>query len=560
MITSQPPKRSSGRNLLIGALIVAAGAGGYLIRDQTQSASVGGEPQAGAGGQYGSGQGGSARGAGGRGGRGGANAIIPVQAVASRSGTLVAQRNAAGTVVPVNVSQVAAQTSGTVSKVIVKVGDAVKTNQPIVQLDDTQLKLTLQNAQLNLENAQINLKSQDTNTAQATGKLQQQLQAAQSALETANRSYTSTQQVYKVGGASKADLENAKTALDTAEANLSSAQSALSQNQRAGGEGLAQLRLAVSQAQIQLSQANLNLSNATLKAPFDGQITAVAAVQGQLVSPGAAAFSLASAAREIKFSVPPADATAFVPGRVFKFNTASQSFQVKVDALPAAPVAQNVPLLARVIGGAAPASGVVGTLNYGVNLAKGTIVPISSLQNDGTRTFVFEMIAGKSKAVTVNVLAQANSDAVVTGLEAGVQVIINPPPGLLDGAKVTTDATPTGAAGGQGGANAGGKNWAGGGGAQGGQAQPSSPSDASGAVGAAGGAAAGDGTAKPHHRRTQGQTGQAQPGQAQPGQAQGGAADGSSATPQAQPSGADQPSGKPAAQPSSAPAQPGGGQ
>ncbi len=509
MIAAQPPKRGGnvGRNLVFGALVVAAGAGGYLIHNPSQN-GVAGASQTGAGAGQGSfSQGGSGR----QGGRsGGRNAIIPVQAVTVKASSLAANRNSAGTVVPVMVSQVAAQASGTASKILVKVGDSVQAGQAVVQLDTTQLALTAQNAQLALENAQINLKSQDTNTVQATQKLEQQVSAAQSALDAANRTYVSDQKVYAVGGISKTDLENAKTALETAQGNLSNAQDSLSQNQRAGGEGLAQLKLAISQAQIQLSQAKLNLANATLKAPFSGQITAINAVPGQAVTPGAAAFSLSSASREVKFSVPPADAIAFVPGRIYRFDAGNGHFQVKVDERPAAPVTQNVPLIARVIDASAPASGVVGIVNYSVNLAKGTIVPISSLQSDGTRTFVFTIQAGQVKSLTATVLAQAGSDAAVSGVPAGAQVILNPPPGLLEGAKVTTDLTQTSFG------TRGGQNGAAGGSGQGGTQQntpgSSAPSIPSGGAGKWKGNTQGGATPPGNNSSVDGQNGT--PGQA----------------------------------------------
>lgn len=450
IVTTTPSsRRSNGRNLVVGVLIVAAGAFGYFVRGQQPQNGVVAQgnlsTQPGTADTQGrTTQGSSRQGARGGQGRGGAGAAIPVQAVESRSGTLVAQRNAAGTVVPVNVSQVAAQTSGVTARILARVGDTVQANQAIVQLDDTQLRLAAQNAQFALQNAQINLKSQSTDTSQATVKLNEQVQVAQSALDTATRSYKSTQQVYAVGGASSAELENARGALAQARANLSSAQSALSQNQRAGGESLQQLRLAVSQAQNQLAQAQFSLANATLKAPFAGQIVAINAVLGQIVSSNTAAFSLASTDQQLKFSVPPSDAASLAPGQILSFDTGGQRFQVKVDQRPAAPVTQNVPLTAHMIGKLTPGSGVVGTLTYSVNLAKGTIVPISTLQSDGTRTFVFVMQGDKAKSVTVSVLAQAGSDSAVTGLEAGLEVILSPPPGLLEGASVTTTAPQTG--------------------------------------------------------------------------------------------------------------------
>jgi len=426
-----------GQWVLVAGLVVAAGIGGYLLRGNTgnpaapeAAGSVRSGAQGSPGGFAGQGRGQGFRSA-------GRNVTIAVQTSTSKAGTLVAQRQTAGTVQPVTQSQVAAQATGIVTKILVNVGDTVKAGQPVIQLDDSQLRIAVQNAQLALQNARINLTTQTNATADATEKLRQQLQAAQTTLVNAQNSYRSAQRVYKLGGLSQNDLNSAKAALNTAQANVSAAQSALAQNQRAGSESLAGLRVAISQAQNQLQTAQLNLANATLKAPFAGQISAINVTVGEAVGSSSQPFTLVSPQRQVRFSVPPADAASISPGQTLNFDTGAQDFQVKVDQRPAAPVNQSVSLTARILGDRLPQAGTVGTLTYPVKLAQGTLVPIATLQNDGTRSYVFTVEDGKAKAQTVTVLAQAGSQAAVSGLGANLEIIVSPPPGLLDGSSVT---------------------------------------------------------------------------------------------------------------------------
>jgi len=430
-----------GQWVLFAVLVAVGGVGGYLLRGSSGSSASASDasPRSGFQGQSGTGSFQSNR----TGPQtnqqnrtGGRSPIISVQTDTSKSGILVAQRQSAGTVRPVTESQVAAQASGVVSRVLVKVGDILKAGQPVIQLDDTQLRIALQNADLALQNARINLATQTNATRDASEKLRQQLQAAQTTLETVRASYASAQKVYALGGLSSNDLGNVKAQLDTTQANYFAAQSAVAQNARAGNESLAQLRVAISQAQNQLQTAQINLANATLRAPFAGQIAAINVTVGEAVSPSSQPFTLVSAQRQVTFNLPPSDAASITPGQILNFSTGSQNFQVKVDQRPAIPINQNVPLTADIVGGTLPQAGTVGTLTYPVKLAQGTLVPISALQNDGVRNYVFILQGGKARAVTVEVLAQAGSSAAVNGLEGNQEVIVNPPPGLLDGSSV----------------------------------------------------------------------------------------------------------------------------
>ena len=437
---------------IVALLLVAAGLGGYALRggvghgtSSGSRAAPAGNPFAGGGNRGGNtGAGGGSFGGGSSAGR---PATVTVQAVKVANGPLVAQRTTTGTVVPVTQSNVAAQASGIVESRLVAVGDDVRAGTAIVQLKTDTLELAADNARTQLSGARINLQTQQTNIQQATTQLESQLASAQAALSAAQANYDSAQKVYALGGISKASVDSARSQLAQAQANVTSAQNALSQNQRAESESLQQLKLTVTQAENGVKQAELNLANATVRAPFDGQVASFAVAPGEYVGPSTSVATLVSTQRQVQLNVPPSDAAAFPAGTELTFSTGVAQYAVTVNQRPGAPVNQGVSVTASFgpASGAAgdpPAVGLVGTVSYRVTLATATLVPISAIQNDGTNTFVFVIQSGKAVQTGLDILSQAGNQAAVSGVPAGVTIVDQPPPGLLNGAAVQAAGAP----------------------------------------------------------------------------------------------------------------------
>ncbi len=370
---------------------------------------------------------------------------IDVQATTARSGILTANHMVSGSVVPVTQSQVAAQVSGVVARVVHQAGDWVKTGDPVVVLDDSQLKLALDNAKVALKNARINLDVGQQNATQANPKLTLQLQSAEAAVASAQKNYSATEELFKSGGASASAVDTARSQLQTAQANVQAAKSALTQNQQSDTQNIAQLQLSVDQAQNQLQQAELNLQNGRISAPFAGQIASVNVTPGEFVGQNSPAFLLVSAAKEVSFSISPVDAPALTPGRQVTFTVSGTDYRARVAQTPSAPINGVVPMVATFTSSDQNLPyGSVGNVSYQVNLAKGTLIPIPSLQTDGSQTYVFTIVAGKAHRQPVNILAETADYAAVTELSASSEVIVSPPPGLLEGSDVTAANTATG--------------------------------------------------------------------------------------------------------------------
>jgi HlyD family secretion protein len=365
-------------------------------------------------------------------------AVIAVQAVPVQTGALVVEHQTSGTVKPVMQSQVVGQVSGVVSRVVHKAGDWVDKGDTVIQLDDSELKLSVKTAQASLDAARINLSTGQDTTTQANPRLDLQVRSAESALSAAQTSYDSKKALFALGGATSTDVDRAKSDLELAQANLEAARTALDQNQKADVQNIAQLKLAVDQADFALQQAQLNLQHAAIKAPYAGRLVAVNVMPGELVSQNAAAFILASRAQEVDFDVPPADAASLPVGALVKFTLNGSDYRLAVSQAPDVPLNGVVPMVAAVPAALPFSFGVIGTVGYSLTLAHGTIIATGSLQTNEDQNFVYVVEGGKALDRRITILAESGSSAAVTGVDAGSVVVLNPPPGLLDGSIVKT--------------------------------------------------------------------------------------------------------------------------
>ena len=361
---------------------------------------------------------------------------IPVLAVAVHVGPLTASNDTSATVAPYMQSTVAAQVAGVVLRVVHLAGDWVREGEPVVVLDTSQLKLAVANAQAALESARINYQVGQDNASSDNPKLTLQLQSAQSALDSAQKNADAQTALFKVGGAPASAVDNAKSQLQQAQANLQAAQTALEQNKKSDVWTLQQLRLAIDQAQVQLQTAQLNLEYASIKAPYAGQISAVNVNPGMYVTQNTPVFIIVSSRKEIIFNVPPADAPNLPVGTTVQFTYQGHATPVKVSQAPSAPINGVIPMVTDVPRSFTLPYGAVGTVSYSLTIAQGAIVPIGALQTNEDQNYVFAVVNGKAVTRNIKILGQSETSAVVAGVEDGAQVIMNAPPGLLEGSSV----------------------------------------------------------------------------------------------------------------------------
>lgn len=178
---------------------------------------------------------------------------VAVETVAVRANGQGARSDAVlqatGYVTARRMATVSAQMTGTLVEVLIDEGFKVKKGQVLARLDDTGLKASMAAAQAQVRTAEANL-----------GQLQAQLEQAQAnerrQIELAASGMTTHQ-----------SREQAATAVKSYAAQLEAA------------------RRQVEAAQAQARQTQVNFEYATVRAPFDGVVTARAAQVGEIISP-----------------------------------------------------------------------------------------------------------------------------------------------------------------------------------------------------------------------------------------------------------------------------------
>lgn len=380
--------------------------------------------------------------------RRGSGAVIAVTASPAKAGTLTTQRSATGTVAAAQTTVVSSRSSGNVSALNATVGQNVAAGQVLARLSNPDLNAAVASAQNALQSAQAQLESQQASLRASRAGLEANVKSAQLSLQNAQQTYRASQQLYAAGALSRSELNTQAVAVQNAQSSLAAAQGNLAQNTTSQQSGLRDSQLAVDKARIALSQAREQAGAVTVTAPYAGQITAVSVAAGQYISSGTAVATLVGGAAQLTFNVPPSEATRFTIGRQLTFKVGQQSYPVKVSANPGAASSGVVPITARFVGTARPASGTVGAVNYTSVVGKGVLVPTTALQTDNDQVSVFTVSGGKAKSQQVTVLGQTGDTAVVSGLTAGTQVIGTPPAGLFDG--VAVDTSGAGRAGGRG--------------------------------------------------------------------------------------------------------------
>ena len=204
------------------------------------------------------------------------------------------------------------------------------------------------------------------------------------------------------------------------------------------------MKLAVDQADSPLQQAQLNLEHASIKAPFAGRLVAVNVMTGEFVNQNAPAFIIASQEREVDFNVPPSDAPNLRVGTPVSFVLGGKSHALRISQSSDVPLNGVVPMAAAVPASSPLTYGAVGNVSYSLTLARGALVPTGSLQTSEDRNFVYVVQAGKANVREITILTESGGVAVVTGVTAGDMVVVNPPPGLLDGSIVKALASTEG--------------------------------------------------------------------------------------------------------------------
>ena len=197
-----------------------------------------------------------------------------------------------------NVTVIAPQVSGYVSRVLVHDYQKVNKGDTLVLIDDSIFRAQVAQAKASLDTQLVAL----DNNRQAHAEKEADLEAALAGVDNAKAQLVKAQADMTRADDLIKDAAIARSAYDQAQAALQAAQAQVrtsQANEQIAREGIRTvdvmengLRAQVEVARAALQLAQINLSHATISAPDDGQLGEINVQLGQLVQPGTQLFAL----------------------------------------------------------------------------------------------------------------------------------------------------------------------------------------------------------------------------------------------------------------------------
>ena len=337
-----------------------------------------------------------------------------------------------------------AKASGYIEKVLVDIGDRVKSGQLLAIIDEPELQKQLAQAQASLAAAAAGITQAQAQLEQykrGLGVAKGNLASAQASLTLQKTIYASSKQLFQGQAISQQAFDQATSQLTSAQAGVDVAQAkvaaaeALIQNGRSALE-LAQANVQVAQARMQKFQTLLAYDRIT--APFSGVITMRGIDPGDFVQSAALGKShqpLFEIVQQKKVRVfvdvpeqdvrfihvgTPVEVTPFgyeklhLPGAITRtadtLDVATRTLRCEIDL-------ENSRGILR--------GGMYASVKIFEHRADGVVVPQTSLINSGDKTCV--MVVEHNRAVEVPVktgLATSLMVQITTGLHVGQQIIV----------------------------------------------------------------------------------------------------------------------------------------
>lgn len=205
-----------------------------------------------------------------------------VQTVAVAPRDLVRTVVATGRVEAPHRVDLGAQIVGTVMRIPVDEGQAVKAGQVLVELDDAELRAALREAEVSVAQAQARVRQVREVQQPVAG---QGLRQAQATLDNARAQLNRQEDLFRQGYVGQAALDDARKSVELADAQVSAARRQL-ETTLAGGSDQAIAEAALAQARASADMARARLRYATIVAPVDGVLIGRDVERGDVVQPG----------------------------------------------------------------------------------------------------------------------------------------------------------------------------------------------------------------------------------------------------------------------------------
>jgi len=182
-----------------------------------------------------------------------------------------------------NVVQITPQIAGTVVKIAAEDTQFVKAGTPLVELDPSDAKIALEQADAKLAKTVRDVRGLFATTAQ----LKANVDVRNADVARATEDLARRQRLASAGAVSGEELQHARDALTSAKAALAAAQQELAANQARVDRTTVENHPDVRAAAAQVHDAYLDVARTTLPAPVSGYVAKRSVQLGQRVAPGA---------------------------------------------------------------------------------------------------------------------------------------------------------------------------------------------------------------------------------------------------------------------------------
>jgi multidrug efflux pump subunit AcrA (membrane-fusion protein) len=362
-------------------------------------------------------------------------APVPVRTVAVASIETSERLEAGGTVAADASAVISSRIVAPVQDVRVRAGDRVSAGQVLAVLDGRDLAAQLESARAAVQVA-----------TQAAGAAEAEKDAAAADARLARTWHDRIAQLHDRNSATTQEH-------DEAQARLASAQARLAGTEARIAEAAARLGA----ARTAVASAEVTMSFATIRAPFDGVVTERMVDAGALASPGTPLLALdGGGRRKVRAQIDESRISylrmgdrvrvEFEAGRDALADSLAVEGRVAEIARTARADERTFTVDVALPPGVTPRTGTFARVHFAGPPRRALVVPESALRRSGQIASVFVVQEGVARLRLVQsgpVLA--GGVEILAGLEAGEDVVLDPPALLVDGRPV--DATPASPAG-----------------------------------------------------------------------------------------------------------------
>jgi multidrug efflux pump subunit AcrA (membrane-fusion protein) len=381
----------------------------------------------------------------------GGDIVVSVQVAKAERGTIANEISTVATLSPIREATIMPKLAAQIAQMPLMTNRSVRAGDVIATLESRDLTAQRAEAAAALQEAETSAAAvANGNVPLTNAQDTKSVRDAKAALDNAERTYERRKVLFEQGGISKKDLEASQLAVTNAQDDLRLAEASSSLHHGVLNPG--DIRVADSktrQARNRLGNLDAQLGYTTIRAPFNGVITAQFQYQGDMANPGAKLVTIADTSTLIaKMQLAEETATKLKAGdavRVMPDDLAGQvvAGTISLVGRGADPQSRSVEVWVMVPNpaGRLRANGVARVVISAQPVNDAVIVPSAAVTLDATNgnSGTVMVVDAKSIAHEVHVTAgirSAGRTQITAGLNGGETVVTEGNYGLPDGTKV----------------------------------------------------------------------------------------------------------------------------